>query len=196
MDLSSASKYKITEEEKQRRRANNLCLRCGGRGHIARDCHAGPPRGAGAARNNSQRNAATVNAANIASATPIASAAPMPAQFIQTGPQPLSIITTLPPNSAYQLPPPPSGGHQVAHGHQVAYVPPSHGHQVAPTYVTPTPGFIYDPSQPMPSSQTPSAASATTFATSAIATTGPGPSQTQLPTASPSLYTFPTGPNV
>ena len=43
MDLSTA-RFKLTPQERERRRANNLCLRCGGQGHVAANCKSGPPK--------------------------------------------------------------------------------------------------------------------------------------------------------
>ena len=43
MDLSSAQRYKVSDKEKERRWAESLCLRCGGKNHQAKNCRAGPP---------------------------------------------------------------------------------------------------------------------------------------------------------
>ena len=45
MDLGTVTRYRISNTEKEYRRANNLYLRCGGKNHIAKECRAGPPRG-------------------------------------------------------------------------------------------------------------------------------------------------------
>ena len=45
MDLGVATRYRISDFEKERRRVNNLYLRCGGKNHIARECRAGFPKG-------------------------------------------------------------------------------------------------------------------------------------------------------
>ena len=42
MDLSSGIRKKLTDEQKQYRRANNLCLYCGESGHFASACPARP----------------------------------------------------------------------------------------------------------------------------------------------------------
>ena len=42
MDQSSGTRKKLTEEEKQYRRANNLCLNCSKPGHFASTCPARP----------------------------------------------------------------------------------------------------------------------------------------------------------
>ena len=42
MDLSFATRKKLTEEQKQYRRANNLCIYCGKCGHFVSSCPAKP----------------------------------------------------------------------------------------------------------------------------------------------------------
>ena len=58
MDLSSGTRKKLTEEQKQYRRANNLCLYCSKSGHFASACRARPNSGSGGSGSGSSSSGA------------------------------------------------------------------------------------------------------------------------------------------